>query len=129
MSNLNLSSSHLASISHDPMEDEIAANRRPMRESRRQAMAATMQAPSPSSMLRPLLIAGAVGLFAAWVASGLNASPRPVRGRWRRHQHRAGGYVADREDIRPPRSSRRDWENRPEGRTSREDLSLDAMNP
>ena len=67
--------------------------------------------------LRPALLAGAIGLFAAWLVAG---------------QRRPARMPDARRDLRrrpAPRPARPVSTFGPEGPSSREDLELDALNP
>ena len=148
MSNVSMAGSHQVSISHDPIEEHTSAGRdqlrsgrdawpsggaRPSRYSSSQSWG-QMSDMLPSvnvSDLRPALLAGAIGLFAAWIVSDMSSGSR-------RHQssgRRGGGYVGGREDWsrrqdygQPTRQPQR-YSAGPEGQSSPADLSLDAMNP
>jgi hypothetical protein len=111
--------SHLVSISHDPMEEDVNAgldevsSRHGRWHERRGRHHPAM--PSSSASLRPLLLAGALGLFAAWVMSR-SGGASPVR--------RAAGPGAGRS-----RQASHRRETGPEGASSQDDMTLDAMNP
>lgn len=142
MSNQSLSASHQVSISHDPMEEHATAGLDQLRAARdgwpsggapRQRGRASRESSILPNLdaadLRPVLLAGALGLFAAWIVSGMSESQSSRR---RTSASRFGGrYVADREEPRRFRPQPRAWDQSAgtEGRSSREDLSLDAMNP
>ena len=135
MSNTSMSASHQVSISHDPLEEHRSAGTDQLRARRDNwpsgGRRVTWQPSSglgsfDVSGLRPALLAGAIGLFAAWLVSGMNGKTR-----------HGGRYVADREE--PRRFGQRPQQTRgprtgysaagPEGRSSREEFELDAMNP
>ena len=139
MSNVSMAGSHQVSISHDPIEERTSAGRDQLHTRRDQWPSGGVR-PSrqmsdmlPSldvSDLRPALLAGAIGLFAAYIVSGMSSSRRSQpSGR------RGGGYAGGREDWSRRQdhgqSSRQPqrYSAGPEGQSSRADLSLDAMNP
>lgn len=139
------SGSHLASISRDPLDtgyegsgNQGSSFRASSARGRHLSDYSSPHVESASSdMVRPLLLAGALGLFAAWVVSGLD-----VKGRLSTRPYRGRGYVPG-DDLSSSR--RRDWQNvsetrhrdqgrfggstPPEGRSPVRDFELDAMNP
>ncbi|MDB5640841.1 MAG: hypothetical protein JWN07_158 [Hyphomicrobiales bacterium] len=152
MSNPSLSAGHQVSISHDPIEerrgggggrsgfarDNWPSGGRPVNE------LSSMLPSFSSADLRPALLAGAIGLFAAWVVAGMSAS-RPNQDR--RRTTTGGRYVADRDfggsrqnlagqnrngQARPQQTrGPRDVYSvgGPEGRSSRDEFEMDALNP
>jgi hypothetical protein len=144
MSNQSMSASHQVSISHDPLEEHLSAGTDQQHLARDNWPSGGARTARPSAMLpsidasdlRPALLAGAIGLFAAWLVSGMK-TPRSG------HRHRAPGsqgpgarYVVGRKDFsgrhgspQPARRPAPAFSTGPEGASSREDLSLDAMNP
>lgn len=142
MSQLSTSSAHLAAISHDPLEEGGAAGLGQTHAgdwrsggeswrggargdlSRGWENARSYLPSTPADALRPALLAGAIGLFAAWVVSGMGQKRRE----YGVGDRRASGYVADRDDVRPARR----YQPRgvgPEGASSPQDEQLDALNP
>ncbi len=136
MSHQSLSASHQVSISHDPLEeqtsaglDQLSGGRRagptgPHAGVRPRQGSLRLPAISPPDF-RQALLAGALGLFAAWLVSGRRSEPRSQN--WR--SARGGdGYAADREEPVVPAPQPRLTAG-PEGASSRADLELDALNP
>ena len=129
------SGAHLVSISHDPMEDGDQAPRYRGRDDRPTRGLASYSSPADWSSdrhtMRPLLLAGALGLFAAWAVSGMNlpsfgSAERPRRpGDRPRPDLRRSGYDAPRRAV--VGGQRRGLP--PEGESSRDEFALDAMNP
>lgn len=141
----NQPSSHLVSISHDPLEEGSTAGldqdvyRAPRGAGRRfaggpvstmsRSLRGGVESLTPGDW-RPVLLAGAIGLFAAWAVSGMG----------RRSGERR--FSSQRDDWR---GASRDWSRGassgvggpmpgydragPEGRSSAHDFELDAMNP
>lgn len=130
MANTDTSSSHLSSISHDPMDEKRDRSSYATRSAfdwtdrmargRAGKVARSVQAALPDHPLRPILLAGAIGLFAAWVVSGLSNQPSSQRNFGLGRDHRNNGSRS--------RSGGRRYDV-PEGNSSPEDFSLDAMNP
>lgn len=135
------SGSHLASISRDPLDTgyEGSSSRGSSQRGRRHLSdySSPYSGSDTSDMVRPLLLAGALGLFAAWVVSGIdfNSRPsgRPYRGRGyvpgddvtsTRGRNRTGAYGAAQRDAGQFGGS-----TPPEGRSPVRDFELDAMNP
>ena len=144
MSNQSMSASHQVSISHDPLEEHQSAGMDQERFARdnwpsggmRPARGASMLPSIDTSDLRPALLAGAIGLFAAWLVSGMKAPRMSMRQRAPGSRGLGDRYVADRDAFfgsqsarRPARRATPAFSTGPEGSSSREDLSLDAMNP
>jgi hypothetical protein len=144
MSNQSMSASHQVSISHDPLEEHLSAGTDQQHFARdtwpsggaRRTPASAMLPSIDASDLRPALLAGAIGLFAAWLVSGMKAPRMGARHRAPGSRGPGARYVADREEFfgrqsSPPPARRRApaFSTGPEGPSSREDLSLDAMNP
>jgi hypothetical protein len=142
MSNQSMSASHQVSISHDPLEEHLSAGMDQEHFARdnwpsggmRPARGASILPSIDASDLRPALLAGAIGLFAAWLVSGMKA-PR-MRQRAPGSRGLGARYVADRDEFfggqsarQPARRTTTAFSTGPEGASSREDLSLDAMNP
>ncbi|MDO9442879.1 MAG: hypothetical protein Q7T73_18490 [Beijerinckiaceae bacterium] len=113
------SNSHLAAISHDPLETGYE-------NSRRARLSDYSRPYAGPDTIRPLLLAGALGLFAAWVVSGATFSGSPARaGR----PYRGRGYVPA-DSLSPPSQARaRPGVVPPEGRSSNREFEMDAMNP
>jgi hypothetical protein len=91
-----------------------------------------------ASGMRPVLLAGAIGLFAAWLVSGMNArsGSRGRQGRQAyRPEYQPGRGSAERDGFRQnrPQQTRGPTSGYssvgPEGQGSREDFAFDAMNP
>lgn len=142
------SQSHLAAISHDPMDehmnaglDQVQSGRGDWRALGHDNYDRGISDQDNSISMRPLLLAGALGLFAAWIVSGASERNSSRGARSWRSDMRSGreslGRGAGRNwslesgsnerGTRDALSMRR--QSGPEGASSRADLSLDAMNP
>lgn len=155
MTNIDTSGSHLVSISHDPMEEDRRprsrdwADRAPAHDdslgrrmgqawdSGRQSLergTRRVQEAIPEHPMRPLLLAGAIGLLAAWVVSGMgsDAGERQRRHRLRRFRTRHQGSTGrdlDYAPRRPAAGNARRNDTPPEGTSSPHDFAMDALNP
>jgi hypothetical protein len=144
MSNQSMSASHQVSISHDPLEEHLSTGTAQQRFARddwpsggmRPARASSILPSIDASDLRPALLAGAIGLFAAWLVSGMKAPRVSMRQRAPGSRGTGARYVGDRDEFfsgqsarQPARRTAPAFSTGTEGASSREDFSLDAMNP
>ena len=146
MSNTSIAGSHQVSISHDPLEEHTSAGLDEMharrdnwpsggvpyrgRTSSKGSSLQDLMPPMDASSLRPALLAGAIGLFAAWVVSGMS-QPRES-GRLRQRGGRGRDWTSGgpyRNESQRFGEAQPRFSTGPEGPSSPADLSLDAMNP